>query len=310
MNDWLRVTAIGGDDYECRMTVRKADDTTITVTRPWHHHWTDGWDWKTIIRQWLSDMPETFEPYDGLAEWLRDADAERIDCWHCLSWLANHQRSAVEFLSDAEKKRLASRWACRRGGGRTTLGDAARKRKRHHGRGTRRMGGTQNSQTTAAKRGRQVSVRSETLGEVIDWLGDEADREWERAKDGLSDGYGGFDAYTRTIQHCQDMLMDDTAEHGKPDEGGKMNKQNETVLLEHLADTFETKLRKADRSIGTDIPDPYREGRMDALGWAATYCRLLAERESPTTPDASGWSKSAYLRTAPSSTCTTRTERH
>lgn len=35
MNDWLRVTAIGGDDYECRMTVRKADDTTITVTRPW-----------------------------------------------------------------------------------------------------------------------------------------------------------------------------------------------------------------------------------------------------------------------------------
>lgn len=33
MNDWLRVTAIGGDDYECRMTVRKADDTTITVTR-------------------------------------------------------------------------------------------------------------------------------------------------------------------------------------------------------------------------------------------------------------------------------------
>lgn len=46
MNDWLRVTAIGGDDYECRMTVLKADDTTITVTRPWHHHWTDGWDWK------------------------------------------------------------------------------------------------------------------------------------------------------------------------------------------------------------------------------------------------------------------------
>lgn len=94
MNDWLRVTAIGGDDYECRMTVLKADDTTITVTRPWHHHWTDGWDWKTIIRQWLSDVPETFEPYDGLAEWLRDADAERIDCWHCLSWLANHRRSA------------------------------------------------------------------------------------------------------------------------------------------------------------------------------------------------------------------------
>lgn len=75
MNDWLRVTAIGGDDYECRMTVLKADDTTITITRPWHHHWTDGWNWKTIIRQWLSDVPETFEPYDGLAEWLRDAFA-------------------------------------------------------------------------------------------------------------------------------------------------------------------------------------------------------------------------------------------
>lgn len=101
--------------------------------------------------------------------------------------------------------------------------------------------------------------------------------------------------------------VDDTTEHGKPDEGGKMNKQNETVLLEHLADTFETKLREADRSIGDDIPNQYREGWMDAFGWAATYCRLLAERESPTTPDASGWSKSAYLRTAPSSTCTTRT---
>lgn len=109
MNDWLRVTAIGGDDYECRMTVLKADDTTITITRPWYHHWTDGWNWKTIIRQWLSDVPETFEPYDGLAEWLRDADLERIDCWHCLSWLANHRRSAVESLSNAEKKRLASR---------------------------------------------------------------------------------------------------------------------------------------------------------------------------------------------------------
>ena len=63
------------------------------------------------------------------------------------------------------------------------------------------------------------------------------------------------------------------------DEGGKMNKQNETVLLEHLADTFETKLREADRSIGDGIPNQYREGRMDAFGWAATYCRLLAERK-------------------------------
>lgn len=59
----------------------------------------------------------------------------------------------------------------------------------------------------------------------------------------------------------------------------KMNKQNETVLLEHLADTFETKLREADRSIGDDIPNQYREGWMDAFGWAVTYCRLLAERK-------------------------------
>lgn len=58
-----------------------------------------------------------------------------------------------------------------------------------------------------------------------------------------------------------------------------MNKQNEAILLEHLADTFETKLRKAERSIGNDIPNRYREGWMDAFGWAATYCRLLAERK-------------------------------
>ncbi|WP_368094256.1 hypothetical protein [Bifidobacterium catenulatum] len=58
-----------------------------------------------------------------------------------------------------------------------------------------------------------------------------------------------------------------------------MNKQNEASLLERLADTFETKLRESERSIGTDIPGPYREGQIDAFGWAATYCRLLAERE-------------------------------
>ena len=86
-----------------------------------------------------------------------------------------------------------------------------------------------------------------------------------------------------------------------------MNKQDEAILLERLADTFETKLREAERSIGDDIPDPYREGWMDAFGWATTYCRLMAERESLITPDASGWSKSASPRTAPSSTCTTRT---
>ena len=71
-----------------------------------------------------------------------------------------------------------------------------------------------------------MSVRSETLDEVIKWLKAQADCEWECAQEGLSDGYDGFDAYTRTIEHCQDMLMDDTAEHGKPDEGGK-NEQAE-----------------------------------------------------------------------------------
>lgn len=66
MNDWLRVTAIGGDDYECRMTVRKADDTTITVTRPWHHHWTDGWDWKTIILHCLEERSTLFVVLSGV----------------------------------------------------------------------------------------------------------------------------------------------------------------------------------------------------------------------------------------------------
>ena len=106
--DWLRVMAIGGDDYECHMTILKADDTTITVTRPWHHRWTDGWNWRPIIRQWLTDAPETLVPYDGLIEWLLGADSERIDCWHCLSLLANHRRSAIASLSDKERKRLAS----------------------------------------------------------------------------------------------------------------------------------------------------------------------------------------------------------
>lgn len=58
-----------------------------------------------------------------------------------------------------------------------------------------------------------------------------------------------------------------------------MSKQNEAILLERLADTFETKLREAERSIGDDIPNQYREGWMDAFGWAATYYRLMAERE-------------------------------
>lgn len=107
--DWLRVTSIGGGDYECHMTVLKASGTIVTVTRPWRHRWTDGWDWKTIIRQWLFEAPETLESYDGLAEWLRGADDGRIHCWRCLSWLANHRRLAVASLSDKEKKRFASK---------------------------------------------------------------------------------------------------------------------------------------------------------------------------------------------------------
>lgn len=122
-----------------------------------------------------------------------------------------------------------------------------------------------------------MSVRSETLGEVIEWLKAQADSEWECAKDGLSDGYDGYDAYTRTIGHCQDMLMDDTAEHGKPDEGGKMNKQNETVLLEHLADTFDERLRKAEQAKDGGADYTYHDGQSDAFGWAAAYCRLMLE---------------------------------
>ena len=60
-----------------------------------------------------------------------------------------------------------------------------------------------------------MSVRSETLDEVIKWLKAQADSEWECAKDGLSDGYGGFDAYTRAIQHCQDMIVEEKASSGK-----------------------------------------------------------------------------------------------
>lgn len=84
-----------------------------------------------------------------------------------------------------------------------------------------------------------MNARTETLAEVIDWLGDEADREWERAKDGLSDGYDGFDAYTRAIQHCQDMIVEDEASSGK---------HTEIALLKHLADTFDERLHKAERA--------------------------------------------------------------
>ena len=115
-----------------------------------------------------------------------------------------------------------------------------------------------------------MNARTETLAEVIDWLGDEADREWERAKDGLSDGYGGFDAYTRAIQHCQDMIVEDEASSGKC---------GERALLKHLADTFDRQFREAERAKDGGADYTYNNGRSDAFGWAATYCRLMLERE-------------------------------
>lgn len=116
----------------------------------------------------------------------------------------------------------------------------------------------------------EMNARTETLAEVIDWLGDEADREWERAKDGLSDGYGGFDAYTRAIQHCQDMIVEEKASSGE---------HAEIALLKHLADTFDRQLRKAEQAKDEGRDYTYNDGRSDAFGWAATYCRLMAERE-------------------------------
>lgn len=115
-----------------------------------------------------------------------------------------------------------------------------------------------------------MSVRSETLGEVIEWLKAQADSEWECAKDGLSDGYGGFDAYTRAIQHCQDMIVEEEASSGE---------HTEIALLKHLADTFDERLRKAERAKDRGADYTYNDGRSDAFGWAATYCRLMLERE-------------------------------
>lgn len=58
-----------------------------------------------------------------------------------------------------------------------------------------------------------------------------------------------------------------------------MNKQNEAILLERLADTFETKLRKAEQAKDRGAGYTYHDGQSDAYGWAATYCRLMLERE-------------------------------
>lgn len=51
-----------------------------------------------------------------------------------------------------------------------------------------------------------MNARTETLAEVIDWLEDEAGREWEHAKDGLSDGYGRSDAFGWAAAYCRLML--------------------------------------------------------------------------------------------------------
>lgn len=114
-----------------------------------------------------------------------------------------------------------------------------------------------------------MSVRSETLGEVIKWLKAQADSEWECAQEGLSDGYDGYDAYTRTIQHCQDMIVEDEASSGK---------HTEIALLKHLADTFDERLRKAEQAKDRGAGYTYHDGRSDAFGWAATYCRLMIEQ--------------------------------
>lgn len=114
-----------------------------------------------------------------------------------------------------------------------------------------------------------MSVRSETLDEVIKWLKAQADSEWECAKDGLSDGYDGFDAYTRTIQHCQDMIVEEEASSGE---------HTEIALLKHLADTFDERLHKAERAKDRGAGYTYHDGQSDAYGWAATYCRLMIEQ--------------------------------
>lgn len=58
-----------------------------------------------------------------------------------------------------------------------------------------------------------------------------------------------------------------------------MNKQNEAILLERLADTFENQAPRGRPVYRRRHSRPVPGGRMDAFGWAATYCRLMAERE-------------------------------
>lgn len=58
-----------------------------------------------------------------------------------------------------------------------------------------------------------------------------------------------------------------------------MGRQDEVIPLKRLADTFETRLREAGQAKDESFASAYFEGRSDAFGWAATYCRLMAERE-------------------------------
>lgn len=59
-----------------------------------------------------------------------------------------------------------------------------------------------------------VSERDKkVLRELIKWLGTAEDEEWADAKNGKTTAYSGYEAYRRTINHCQDMLAKET-NHG------------------------------------------------------------------------------------------------
>lgn len=66
--------------------------------------------------------------------------------------------------------------------------------------------------------------------------------------------------------------------HDVEDEASS-GKHTEIALLKHLADTFDERLRKAEQAKDRGAGHTYNDGRSDAFGWAATYCRLMIERE-------------------------------
>ena len=65
------------------------------------------------------------------------------------------------------------------------------------------------------------------------------------------------------------MIVEDEASSGK---------HTEIALLKHLADTFDERLRKAERAKDRGAGYTYHDGQSDAYGWAATYCRLMIEQ--------------------------------